>query len=226
MTALEAVGLAKKPEVTRQGEWHIAAGVSLQSILEWQGCPEVLSWSLGGAVTWQMRVETSLERALKTLSVAPQFVAALLSMGARMAGQPGMPLADALQRPATVAGDWSVWVPAPDGARRFGWAAVSRTPADRPIVAAVACVDERQGVVTHAGLTLTGAWRHLVGTSHSAEALTGAALGADAIARVAAEVEREVHPSGNFLGSVEYRRAMAGVLARRALEQCWKGVTG
>jgi CO/xanthine dehydrogenase FAD-binding subunit len=33
-------------------------------------------------------------------------------------------------------------------------------------------------------------------------------------------VEEEVTPRGDFLGSEEYRRAMAGVLTRRALEQC------
>jgi CO/xanthine dehydrogenase FAD-binding subunit len=37
---------------------------------------------------------------------------------------------------------------------------------------------------------------------------------------VANAIEGEVAPEGDFRGSEEYRRAMAGVLTRRALEQC------
>jgi CO/xanthine dehydrogenase FAD-binding subunit len=45
-------------------------------------------------------------------------------------------------------------------------------------------------------------------------------LDAERIRAVAAAIEQEVVPQGDFLGSEEYRRAMAGVLARRALEAC------
>jgi len=45
-------------------------------------------------------------------------------------------------------------------------------------------------------------------------------LDPDRIRAVAEAVEEEVAPRGDFLGSREYRRAMAGVLVRRALEQC------
>jgi CO/xanthine dehydrogenase FAD-binding subunit len=32
-----------------------------------------------------------------------------------------------------------------------------------------------------------------------------------------------VQPTGDFRGSAEYRKAMAGVLAERALQQAWQG---
>jgi CO/xanthine dehydrogenase FAD-binding subunit len=32
-----------------------------------------------------------------------------------------------------------------------------------------------------------------------------------------------VQPAGDFRGSAEYRKAMAGVLAERALQQAWQG---
>jgi CO/xanthine dehydrogenase FAD-binding subunit len=46
------------------------------------------------------------------------------------------------------------------------------------------------------------------------------------IRAVATAVEDEVEPEGDFRGSEEYRRAMAGVLTRRALEQCLEKETG
>jgi CO/xanthine dehydrogenase FAD-binding subunit len=50
--------------------------------------------------------------------------------------------------------------------------------------------------------------------------LVGAPLDKERIRAVAAAVEAEVSPKGDYRGSAEYRRAMAGVMTRRALERC------
>jgi CO/xanthine dehydrogenase FAD-binding subunit len=46
------------------------------------------------------------------------------------------------------------------------------------------------------------------------------------LARAAAPAAGAVAPEDDWLGSAEYRRAMASVLARRALEQAWADADG
>lgn len=97
---------------------------------------------------------------------------------------------------------------------------VGRTPADEPIVAAFAAVELTERRVCQARVALTGVWPKPVGLAHAAANLIGGPLDAEGIAAVARAVAYEVAPDGDFRGSVEYRRAMAQVLTRRALERC------
>jgi len=48
-------------------------------------------------------------------------------------------------------------------------------------------------------------------------------LTSELIAAAAARAAELVQPAGDFRGSAEYRKAMAGVLAERALQQAWQG---
>jgi len=107
--------------------------------------------------------------------------------------------------------------------RRCGWAAVGRTPADRPIVAAVAVVETEAGKVSGARLALTGVWQQSLGMAEAAQRLVGTSLDEKTIEQVAAAVGEEVSPGSNYLASDTYRRAMAVVLTRRALADCQKG---
>lgn len=87
---------------------------------------------------------------------------------------------------------------------RGGLARVARTPADQPIVAAAA-------VVSDSGVRVV-----LGGVAAEAIVVAGATTGEidEAIAaRLAA-----AQPFADFRGSVEYRQAMAPIIARRALE--------
>jgi CO/xanthine dehydrogenase FAD-binding subunit len=107
----------------------------------------------------------------------------------------------------------------PDGAC-WGEASVARTPADEPIVAAFAAVDWDGEVVCRARVALTGVWPEPARLAKAPLKLVGGPLDDAWIRRVAATVEAEVEPRGDYRGSQEYRRAMAGVLTRRALERC------
>jgi CO/xanthine dehydrogenase FAD-binding subunit len=107
-----------------------------------------------------------------------------------------------------------------DGGWRWGEARVARTPADDPIVAAVAAVRVNDDIVKEARVALSGAWSEAAKLAEAPAALVGDPLDEDRIREVAAAVEREITPQGDYLGSEEYRRAMAGVLTRRALEAC------
>jgi CO/xanthine dehydrogenase FAD-binding subunit len=114
-------------------------------------------------------------------------------------------------------------VPLSAGERlHWGTARVARTPADDAIVSAFAAVGVANGVVQRARLALTGVSPGTVYLADAANDLVNTELNEERIRQVAAGVEQQITPERDFLGSAEYRRAMAGVLARRALEECLK----
>lgn len=209
------------------GCWEIACDATLQQVLDSAGCPELFRRALTGFLSWHVRNRTTIERALTTPSTALAWFAAILALGAevRVEGQGHTPVEAFLER--RVKGRLeALRIPLlePRGVllkdARCGEARVARTPSDEPIVSAVAVVEGGQPAVTRARLVLTGVWPRPAGLAKAADRLAGAPLTLDAIRDVASAVEAEVAPKGDFLGSAEYRRAMAGVMARRALEEC------
>ncbi|MDY6877325.1 MAG: hypothetical protein SWK90_14135 [Chloroflexota bacterium] len=197
--------------------WSIGADTLLQSALDSPGCPPLLRQTLTGVLSWQTCNETSVRSVLTSPHIAPRWMAALLALGATVTvegdtGPEEIPLADSLTRPQAL----HVRV----GGMRQGEAHVARTPADEPIVAAVAAVEMDDGIVQQARVALTGVWSQVVRLAKAPAQLVGGPLDEASIQAVAAAVENEVAPQGDFMGSEEYRRAMAGVLTRRALEQC------
>jgi len=103
---------------------------------------------------------------------------------------------------------------------------VALTPADEPIVAAIAVIElageSQNPVVSQARLALTGAWRENARLARAAELLAGKPLTEEAIEQIAIGVEQEVSPPDDFRGSANYRRAMAALLTRRALRRMKK----
>lgn len=223
--------LSTKPGVASE-MWSIDADASLQSVLDRPDSPPLLRQTLVSVLSWQARNETPVRRALTAPRVALQWVAALMALGARVslegeAGPMDMPLETLLQRKAKGRA-LSLNVPPGDPCRRWGEAHVARTPADEPIVAAIAVVEMdgpstssgQGGVVHQIRVALIGVWSEPVRLAEAPARLMGGPIDEDRIQVVAAAVEEEVAPRGDFLGSKEYRRAMAGVLTRRALERC------
>jgi CO/xanthine dehydrogenase FAD-binding subunit len=99
--------------------------------------------------------------------------------------------------------------PTPHGAL----ARVARSPLDQAIVAAAA-------VVTAMGevrLAVAGASPKPRCFTAAELGLSGAAWSPAQIAAAARRVQDAAQPVGDYKGSVEYRRAMAGVMAGRAL---------
>jgi len=200
--------------------WNIDTNTPLQSVLDNPECLPLLRQALTGPISWQTRNETSVQKALTSPRVAPQWIAALLALGATVsvegdAGLEESPLAVGAGSPRP----HTLHIP-DEGGRRWGEARVARTPADDPIVAAVAVVEMAGDTVRQARVALTGVWPEPVRLAQAAAQLVGNPLDEANIWAVAEAVEKEVAPRGDFRGSEEYRRAMAGVLTRRALEQC------
>jgi CO/xanthine dehydrogenase FAD-binding subunit len=196
--------------------WSIDADAALQAVLDSFACPPLFHRTLSGVLSWQTRNETSVSRVLASPRVAPQWVAALLALGATVTVEGAaeeVPLAEAKSgsvQALHVRVERLCW----------GEARVARTPADEPIVAAMAAVRMEDGVVQEARVALTGVWPEPVRLAESPAQLVGGPLDREGIQAVAQAVEQEVAPAGDFLGSELYRRAMAGVLTRRVLAQC------
>ena len=218
------VGCATPDAVSNDVEWTIDADLSVQSVIERPDCPPLIYEALMRLFSWQVRVETSVRRALGSPRLAPSFVAALLALGSEVTIGEGSDATRAELR-ALIEGDAkgrvsAVHVPACRGERRCGHAVVARTPADEPIVAAYAAIEMEGPSVRQARIALTGVWPEPARLAQAPQMLVGGPAGPDGVESVASAVALEVAPRGDYLGSVEYRRAMAAVLARRALEEC------
>jgi carbon-monoxide dehydrogenase medium subunit len=214
--------------VTTGGVWSVDADAPLQSVLDRPDTPPPLRQALTGVLSWQTRNETPVRRTLTSPRLAPQWAAALLALGATVTiegddGPAEVPLESLLQRQAEgLVSALHVEM----GNVRWGEVRVARTPADEPIVSAAAVIDVQGGVVQQARVALAGAWPEPARLAKAPARLAGGPLDAEHIQAVADGVVEEVDPRGDFLGSEEYRRAMAGVLTRRALEKCLRQEVG
>ena len=214
--------------VSTAGVWSVDADAPLQSVLDRPDTPPSLRQALTGVLSWQTRNETPVRRTLTSPRLAPQWAAALLALGATVTveGEDGpmeVPVESVLQRQAKgVVSALHVEL----GSVRWGEARVARTPADESIVSAIAVVGMDNDVVRQARVALTGAWPEPARLAKAPACLVGGPLDAEHIQAVADGVAEEVDPRGDFLGSEEYRRAMAGVTTRRALEECLRQEVG
>ena len=198
------------------------AHVPLQVIYEAPETSDLLRQTLGDPLTWQLRNESAVIKVILSPDLAPQFVAALLALDARILfKQKQKPLGDYLRRTQPAEEHPSaVQIPLDVPGQVWGEARVARTPADEPIVSAIAVVDLRGETVNAARLALTGAWTEHARLAASANLLTDGPLTDERIEQVTAAVVQEVTPPDDFCGSAEYRREMAAVLTRRALAMC------
>jgi aerobic carbon-monoxide dehydrogenase medium subunit len=104
----------------------------------------------------------------------------------------------------------------------FGFSELSRRPGDFAIVA-VACrvVRDETGACRASTLAVGGAHGTPIHVAEVEGILRGSHGEADALRSAAEAVTRRVDPGSDVHGSADYRRRMAGVLARRALgEAC------
>jgi len=206
--------------------WSVSTNTSLQSVLDDPECPPLLHQALTGFLSWQARNMTPVEKTLRSPRLAPQWAAALLALGATITENGQDKPLESLPQRKTVGEPATLRVRV-GGEIKWGEASVARTPADEPIVTAIAVVEldhstdsGQGGVVRQARVALSGVWPEPVRLAKAPVQLTGGPLDEERIQAVAEAVGEEVTPQGDFRGSEEYRRAMAGVLTRRALAAC------
>ncbi len=204
---------------------RMGAEARLQDLFDFPDCPDLLRTSLGGPVSWQQRSEVTIRQAVLSPDLVPGWITALLTFGARLSfSDPSSGesfVASFLRRADPQPGELAaILVPLEVPGRLCGSAQMGRTAADRPIVSACAVVDISDDRVRQARVALSGVWREHARLVDSVNLLIDAPFCRESIHRTVASIQREVDPVGDYLGSAEYRRAVAGVLARRALEVC------
>jgi CO/xanthine dehydrogenase FAD-binding subunit len=137
--------------------------------------------------------------------------ASSLSLAAFLEDRDGL-----LRRGALIAG---LFIPTPRASYGLGFAHVGRTPRDRPIVCAAAFLHLDGGVCREVRLALGGVAEHPLRARDAEAFLQGRPPTPENIQEAASRAAAPLNPPGDFRGSSEYRRAMAEVLARRALSQ-------
>ncbi|MGC9399285.1 MAG: FAD binding domain-containing protein [Anaerolineae bacterium] len=99
---------------------------------------------------------------------------------------------------------------------------VGRSPKDKPIVGAAAYVEIEEGLAATVRLAVGGADETPVRLLKAEHLLKDTLLGQTDLDAALQPALEQLHPSGDFRGSSEYRLEMAKVLSRRALLSAWE----
>jgi len=103
---------------------------------------------------------------------------------------------------------------------------VGRSPKDKPIVCAAAYLAVDEGLPAVVRVAVGGAAAQPTRLLKAEHLLQGQLLTAEKVTAALEPSLAELHPSGDFLGSAEYRLEMARVLARRAVLAAWEQARG
>jgi len=220
-SALQAGAMVTRARLAQLDKgYHIPLGIIAAGARRWSGNVQRNRATLGGA--------------LATAASNDPLVVALLACDTFVAFHTGtslewLPIVEflilrntVLARLALIA-EINVPLP-PEATTDYALADVARTPADAPIVVAAAALAIAEGRCTQARLALGGVASDPIRLPEAEALLEGQALTADRIAAAAARARELVTPAGDFRGSAEYRKAMAGVLVDRALRQAWERI--
>ena len=203
----------------------LQTGAVLDDVLTHPMCPVFLHSVIYGKVTWQKRSEFSIDHILAAPGLAPQFVGALLAWGTGCILDDGgeQPLEAVLAEPGCHNRIRTLVLPLDIPGRVWAEARTGSTPTDFPIVWTMAVVDLKEGVVQQARIALSGVWAQSVTLAKSAGVLVSHPLNEANIHQTANAVMEETAPREDHRGSAEYRKSMAGVMTRRALQACLEG---
>ncbi len=214
----------KSIQVIEQEEMRyleVPVEIPVQRLVEAEQIPPLFEQVLEGT-NWLWRNENTVKFSLLSsdAKLLPEWMAVLLAWNVEVGLDDGESVPLASLEGNMRGGLNTLRVPLDVAGRVWGEAHVARTPSDTPIISAVAVVDLADGQVQAARVALTGAWEERARLAESIDSLVGKSLDEEQIEEVVAAVIEKVEPPEDFLGTAEYRRAMAGVLTRRALTQC------
>src|SRR5947209_2166728 len=112
-----------------------------------------------------------------------------------------------------------VWLPLPAVRTGQAFLEVARRHGDFALVAAAASVTtDEQGVVTNARIAIGGASPTPIRATEAEEVLLGSRPDAGTLSEVAGRAADATEPTGDIHADSEYRREVAGVLTRRAVQ--------
>lgn len=194
-------------------------------------CSGILAEGARSGIGSVQRNRATVGGALAVAAVNDLLVAALLACDARVilfgrAGEHERSLraflprrAELLAAPALIT---EVRVGRPAGLAGAALARVARTPADAAIVGAAALIERDGAVCRAARLALAGVADLPLDLTDAVADLAGRPATAAAIAEAVGRATAGLRPPTDFRGSSAYRRAMAEVLAGRALRLAWE----
>jgi CO/xanthine dehydrogenase FAD-binding subunit len=224
----------------KDGSVHIGALVTLQEMVESPVLNVGMKTLLGHAATLAagpgIRNLSGLWGALQARSGPPEVALALLVLSAQVvimgAGENqrtlGLPEfyekgSNSIQMSELMI---EVILPVHETGRCWALERVARTPRDEAIVAASAVVEVKDGRATRVSLAVAGANPQPRRIPLVEDLLTGKTFNEIALKEAADTVQEQAEPLGDFRGSQDYRRSMAGLVARRALEKAWDQAAG
>lgn len=222
------------------GSVHIGAMAALQELVETpllqKDARQLLSKAAGLAAGPAIRNLSSLWGAIQARSGPPEIILALLTLDAQIV------LLGAQEKLRTITfpefydmgekslrrGEMVLEACLPLPANGCGWALerVARTPRDEAIVAGTVLVEVNQGKASRVCLALAGASRLPMRLPSVEILLTGKSFNTHILQEAFLAVQEQADPLGDFRGSPEYRRSMAGLVASRVLAQAWQQAAG
>ena len=110
----------------------------------------------------------------------------------------------------------------PPAKSAVGFEVVGRSPKDKPIVCAAAYIEVDEGLPNVIRVAVGGAHAQPVRLHKTEHILSGQFPTSDKVTQALAPAFADLSPVADFRGSAEYRLAMAGVLARRAIVGAWQ----
>jgi carbon-monoxide dehydrogenase medium subunit len=108
-------------------------------------------------------------------------------------------------------------IPAPKGTPAGGYLKLERRVGDFATAGTAVALELNGGVVTRAGIALTGVGGSTINAADAASALVGGALTADAIGRAADLAAQAAQPRSDHRGSAEYKRHIVRTFVERIL---------
>src|ERR1700683_304314 len=108
-------------------------------------------------------------------------------------------------------------IPAPKGIPAGGYLKLERRVGDFATVGVAVALDLSGGVVTRAGIALTGVGGSTINASEAAQGLVGGPLSAESIGRAADLAAGAANPRTDHRGSAEYKRHMVRTFVVRIL---------
>lgn len=108
-------------------------------------------------------------------------------------------------------------IPAPEGTPAGGYLKLERRVGDFATVGTAVAVQTSGGLITRAGIALTGVGGSTIDAADAAAALVGRPLGADAIERAADLAAQAAEPKSDHRGSAQYKRHIVHTFVTRIL---------
>ena len=108
-------------------------------------------------------------------------------------------------------------IPAPKGTVAGGYLKLERRVGDFATAGTAVALELSGGVVTRAGIALTGVGGSTIDATDAAQSLVGGALTADSISRAAGLAAQAAQPRTDHRGSAEYKRHIVATFVERIL---------